>query len=93
MDRLARNAMLAKQANMSYGKWKAMQPIVEVKEKPKPDGWRECEHCGKPFQPKQGKRFCTEECRREAYREKDRAFSREYQRERRARMKGAAANG
>jgi hypothetical protein len=31
MDNLARNAMLAKQSGLSYGKWKAMQPIVEIK--------------------------------------------------------------
>ena len=87
MDRLARNAMLAKQAGMSYGKWKAMQPIVEVKEKPKPEGWRGCEYCGEPFQSKQGKRFCNLECRRQAYRLKENAIQREYQRKRRAKLK------
>ena len=29
MDNLARDAMLAKQANMSYGRWKAMQEPVK----------------------------------------------------------------
>jgi hypothetical protein len=92
MDRLARNAMLAKQAGMSYGKWKAMQPIVEVKEKPMPEGYRKCEYCGEPFPKKQGKRFCHDECRREAYRPRENAIQREYQRRRIARLKEGANN-
>lgn len=67
MDRLARNAMLAKQAGMSYGKWKAMQPLVKVEEVTVPEGWRKCEYCGKPFKRKSGKRFCDDVCRRKAY--------------------------
>lgn len=68
MDRLARNAMLAKQAGMSYGKWKAMQPRVE---KPAiPDGWKTCEYCGKPYKPAKGKRFCDVVCREAAYKER-----------------------
>lgn len=93
MDRLARNAMLARQAGMSYGKWKAMQPIVEVKKKPVLEGWEGCKYCGEFFEGKQGKKFCSDDCRREAYREKNNAFSREYQRRLRARLKEAAANG
>ena len=69
MDRLARNAMLARQANMSYGKWKAMQPIVEVDKDAVPEGWRVCEWCGKAFKPKTKKkqRFCDFVCQRYAY--------------------------
>ena len=47
MDSLARNAMLARQAGMSYGKWKALQPREEPKEKPLPEGWVKCQWCGK----------------------------------------------
>lgn len=83
MDNLARNAMLAKQAGMSYGKWKAMQPIVPVVKKKIPDGWKACEHCGEPFKPKQGQRFCDIGCRNEAYRKRGNAIKREYYRKRR----------
>ena len=67
MDRLARNAMLARQAGMSYGKWKALQPRIPV-EKMAPENWIECEWCGKPFRPRGGKRFCDLDCRDRAYR-------------------------
>ena len=67
MDRLARNAMLARQAGMSYGKWKAMQPQAKPAEKPIPEGWRKCEHCGKLFKKNSGQRFCGLDCREEAY--------------------------
>ena len=44
MDRLARNAMLAKQAGMSYGKWKAMQePVKTVQKEEK----HYCLNCGR----------------------------------------------
>ncbi len=72
MDRLARNAMLARQAGMTYGKWKAMQPRVEVKKPAIPDGWRPCVHCGKAFKGKNGKRFCDDACRRTAYEKRKR---------------------
>lgn len=88
MDRLARNAMLARQAGMSYGKWKAMQQPVKIVKPEVPEGWRKCKHCGEPFPGKQGKRFCSDECRREAYREKENAIKREYQRKCRAKLKG-----
>lgn len=92
MDRLARNAMLAKQAGMSYGKWKAMQQPVKVEDKPLPEGWRKCEYCGEPFKGKQGKKFCDIDCRRKAYHDKEIAIQREYQRKRRARLKEGADN-
>lgn len=69
MDRLSRNAMLAKQAGMSYGKWKAMQPPVDAT-KTIPDGWKACEYCGKPFPPKSHQRFCEYSCREAAQRER-----------------------
>jgi hypothetical protein len=72
MDRLAKNAMLAKQSGMSYGKWKAMQPRVDVEKPAIPDGWIACEHCGKAFKSKNGKRFCDETCRSVAYKARKR---------------------
>ena len=80
MDRLARNAILARQAGMSYGKWKALQPIVKVEEKPIPEGWRKCEYCGKAFQKKQGKRFCDIYCREQAYKPRANEIRQEYTR-------------
>ena len=71
MDNIARDAMLVRQAGLSYGKLKALQPVVKV-EKTIPEGWKPCEWCGKHFEPKQGKRFCNDDCRIEAYKEKQR---------------------
>lgn len=74
MDNLARNAMLAKQAGMSYGKWKSLQPRVEVEKKP-PEGWIPCEYCGKYFKPTMNKRFCEMACQRKSYDERTRKES------------------
>ena len=84
--------MLARQAGMSYGKWKAMQPIVEVKEKPMPEEYRTCEYCGEIIGGDRRKRFCNDDCRRQAYYDKELAIQREYQRKRRARLKAGAGN-
>lgn len=70
MDRLARNAMLAKQEGLSYGKWKAMQPQVVIDPPAIPNGWKPCEYCGKGFKPAKGKRFCDVYCRTESYKER-----------------------
>ena len=86
MDRLARNAMLARQAGMSYGKWKAMQEPVKVEEKPLPEGWRKCEYCGNPFQKKSGKRFCDIYCRQQAYKPRENEIKMEYMRKYRERV-------
>lgn len=53
-----------------YGRWKATQEVVvPVKVDEIPKGWKICEYklCGKPFKPKQGKRFCCDVCRVKAY--------------------------
>lgn len=69
MDNLARNAMLARQANMSYGKWKAMhyvpqkptEPVkVEAVVEVKPDV-RRCPMCGTIIR-KRNKKYCNEYC-------------------------------
>ena len=69
MDNLARNAMLAKQAGMSYGKWKALQPRVEVKvqKETKPlTNESKCIRCGTVFYKadKRKRLYCNEECGR-----------------------------
>ena len=86
MDRLSRNAMLARQAGMSYGKWKALQPVVEpVKTEETPEGWQACEECGKPFKPGRGKRFCEYACREKNYHRRKSKKKAEYMRQYRAR--------
>jgi hypothetical protein len=58
--------MLAKQAGMSYGKWKALQPIVPAKKNDIPEVLSPCEWCGKTFKPRKNKRFCGSSCRDKA---------------------------
>ena len=65
MDRLARNAMLARQAGMSYGKWKAMQPVVETKKPEIPEGHIKCE-CGAFFKTRCDHQLCPD-CRKKKY--------------------------
>lgn len=69
MDNLARNAMLAKQAGMSYGKWKALHPTEPKKADEIPEGWRVCEYCGIAYKPKtkRRRRYCDSECQRMGY--------------------------
>ena len=65
MDNLARNAMLARQAGMSYGKWKALQPVVTPDRKELPEGWRVCANCGKEFKGRSNKKYCNPDCKYE----------------------------
>lgn len=81
MDNLARDAMLANRSGVSYGRWKAENPSTAPEKVDEiPQGWKICEHCGKPFKERFGKRFCDIECRTQASREKDLAIKREYYR-------------
>jgi hypothetical protein len=68
MDNLAMNAMLASQAGMSYGQWKAMQPVVEVERTPD-ERERVCQYCGKTFllKTKRERKFCDAHCQKEAW--------------------------
>lgn len=72
MDNLARNAFLARQAGMSYGKWKAMQPPVQIVKKETPTETKEmkvCPWCGEKFKPNMGnkQKYCDVSCQRTAY--------------------------
>lgn len=69
-DKLAQEAAKARAAGMSYGQWKALQPVVVADPRAIPDGWKACEYCGKPFKGKVNKRFCEVGCRLEAYNER-----------------------
>ena len=78
--------MLAREANMTYGKWKALQPVVDIK-KLEMESWPKCEWCGKPFKKKYGKKFCDDSCRIEANKLKIRKRKTEYMRAFRAKKK------
>lgn len=86
MDSLARNAMLARQAGMSYGKWKALQPREEPKEKPLPEGWVKCQWCGNLIKQanRRKKLYCDAICGRQAYYEQHRLELLEAGKQRRA---------
>lgn len=67
MDNLARDAVAATSAGMSYGFWKALHPntkdvIEEVV--------RLCEYCGKQLPRKKNVRFCDDYCQRAKARER-----------------------
>ena len=72
MDKLAKEAQKAKQAGLSYGQWKAMQPRTDKNKQRIPDGWQACEYCGKPFKKAYRKRFCDVFCRESSYRARTR---------------------
>ena len=87
MDRLARNAMLARQAGMTYGKWKALQPVLPLEEKPLPEGWKKCEGCDVYFKPRGCQRFHDDSCREKARWKRKNAKRAEYMRQYRASKK------
>jgi hypothetical protein len=80
--------MLARQAGMSYGKWKAMQPIVPIdkKKETSPDQMRVCPYCGKQFKRSGKKIYCGDFCRNQHYYER----SKEQNKNRRKRKKESA---
>ena len=63
-NNLVRDAFLAKEAGMTYGKWKAMQTHKVVEKKPEP-GMSICPECGKAFKKKSPKQiYCEQYCQR-----------------------------
>lgn len=88
MDNLARDAILAKKAGLSYGQWKAMQKPVVKKEKKAKNGWKKCKGCGKLFEPRNNKqKYCDIVCRDAGYyaahRDEIREYARNYYHEKR----------
>lgn len=69
-DKLSQDAAAALAAGMSYGRWKAMQP-VEVKEEKPPKPYyniKKCAFCGFEFRSDCGRRiYCSDNCREKAY--------------------------
>lgn len=78
MDNLAREAMLARKAGMSYGRWKAMQKPKKAVKKAIPEGWKVCLYCGKPFKPRCGMKYCDIQCRTMAYAPREKEIKAEY---------------
>lgn len=68
MDNLAREAMLAKQNNMSYGRWKALHYVPNapkaVVEEEKSGYETTCVNCGKVFlrENKRMRLYCSNYC-------------------------------
>ena len=84
-DKLARDAAAALAANMSYGKWKAMEdrPVAITKKEIVPKfGYGICKYCGKQFEKTSNLRrfYCDAICQRNAQLERDREKRREYNR-------------
>lgn len=79
-DKLSQEVSMAIAAGMSYGKWKASQPVVQpvaVDKMETADGKPKktlvCPHCKKVFVPNMGnQRFCEPFCQKEDYKERQR---------------------
>lgn len=99
MDELSKDAMLARQAGLTYGKWRALQWEEECEKNPKakdgkkeqiPEGWAKCVQCGKLFKKQTTKRYCDIYCRRTANYAQESAKAAERYRRKKERK---AANG
>ena len=78
MDNLARDAMAASNAGMSYGKWKALQENKPIKPSQEKDFYAEfkkkCEWCGTEFMfSRKTQRFCSMHCYHKDYYQKRKA--------------------
>ena len=63
MDKLATDAMMARNAGMSYGKWKALHPDEEPYKKPVPKNAVECAWCRTMFfRTNPNQKYCSPEC-------------------------------
>lgn len=73
-DKLGQEVSKAIAAGMSYGKWKAMQPIVPVAPKKPAEGHKEytCKHCGCTFirYDERPAKYCGDRCRKAAEKER-----------------------
>lgn len=77
-DQLSKDSTAALKANMSYGKWKALQweamgrPVIAPKKPEEPEPNTVCKYCGERFYnpTKRFRCFCDEMCRREYQKER-----------------------
>ena len=80
MDRLSRDAMRARQAGVSYGKYiamKAEEPEIEAEDEI-PEGWIKCKFCGRPFKPYDKRMlYCDSICRQKSNAPRNRERRRE----------------
>ena len=68
-DKLAEDVSKAIAANMSYGKWKAMQGVPAKKGTNElPEGFKKCPWCGVYFKPKVNQKYCDIQCQKQAQR-------------------------
>lgn len=67
-DRLTREAILAVEAGMTYGKWKAAQ--AKAQQSVTDDGFHKslvkCPWCGTHFKPNRSQKYCCQDCKRQA---------------------------
>ena len=66
MDQLTRDCIAAKEANMSYGQWKALQPVEPKKPKIDREFYKRCPACGEYFVIRGTKIYCDLDCRQRA---------------------------
>lgn len=76
-DKLSQEVAQALAAGMSYGKWKAMQPVVPIEPKKPLEIYKEftCEICGSKIIRVDGRnqKYCSANCRYIAYERQKRA--------------------
>ena len=67
LDQLTMDSIAAQKAGMSYGKWKALQPIVKV-DLPETAPKRLCKLCGGEIPPEfhKNRTYCSDQCFDEA---------------------------
>ena len=83
-DRLSVQLRQSDLEGMSYGIWKSGQPVVEEVQEPQQAGV--CIRCGKPILGRaKNAKYCSLECRDEAYKEQDRITGRHAEKNRRYR--------
>ncbi len=73
MDQLTRDCIAARKAGMTYGKWKALQPVVVpvAEVEPEPEDTlteRTCRNCGTklPISVHPLARYCSQGCKHES---------------------------
>ena len=83
MDQLTLDCIAARKAGMTYGKWKALQPRVEVvmpeQEVEEPEVEKGipkqlCRTCGKEIVGHANRRYCNDDCRYEEIKRRSLAY-------------------
>lgn len=79
-DNLSLDAMEARKAGMSYGKWKGLKSPVKIAENEIPEGLKVCAYCRNIFKPSANGRqkYCQLSCADKARAERDRLNGRSH---------------